>query len=269
MPPPCHRCRTVRCRWITPLAVAALTAVAVASAADPPLDATVRQVVVVVTPSWDATHGRLAWFEREHMTAWRRMADPVPVTVGRAGCAWGLGLHPTGLPGPTKREGDLRSPAGVFAIGTAFGAATQLDTGLPYRALDGDDWCIDVPASPLYNRTVSSRDVGAAAVVGSTERMRRDLPPTSDGQYAIGFIIGHNPRGLAGKGSCIFAHVYAGPGVPTSACTGFAEADLRRLLAWLRGDARPAFVLLPTPEAGRLREWGLPDVSAIIGSGAR
>lgn len=266
MPPPCHRCRAARCRWIALLA-APLTGVV--AAADQPLDATVRQVVVVVTPSWNATDGRLAWFERDRTTPWRRVAEPVDVTVGRAGCAWGLGLHPTGLPGPAKREGDLRSPAGVFAIGTAFGAAARLDTGLPYRPLDGDDWCIDVPESPLYNRTVSSRDVGVAAVVGSTERMRRDLPPTSDGQYAIGFIIGHNPRGLAGMGSCVFAHLHAAPGVPTSACTGFAETDLRRLLAWLRGDARPAFVLLPAPEAGRLREWGLPDVSAVVGGGTR
>ncbi|NBV46522.1 MAG: hypothetical protein EBR86_13015 [Planctomycetia bacterium] len=237
--------------------------------ATPLVDATVRQVVVVITPSWEATTGRLAWFDRAPAGGWRRVAEPVQVTVGRSGSGWGLGLHPdpTATPGPAKREGDGRSPAGVFSIGIAFGATATVDTGLPYRPLDGDDWCVDVAASPLYNRIVGRRDVGGAAVTGSTELMRRDLLPTADGQYAIGFTIGHNPTGLAGMGSCIFAHVRAGPGVPTSGCTGFAEDDLRRLLAWLRGDARPLVVLLPAAEASRLGAWGLPDAALVTGDG--
>ncbi|MFM7520863.1 MAG: L,D-transpeptidase [Planctomycetota bacterium] len=224
-------------------------------------DESVRQVLVVVTRSWEATNGVATWLGRQPGSAWTE-AGSGSVTVGRAGCGWGLGLHPDGLEGPAKREGDGRSPAGVFTIGAAFGAAPALDTGLAYRPLDGDDWCIDVPASPLYNRTVNRRDVGAAAVVGSTEQMRRDLAPASDGQYAIGFMIGHNPRGLAGMGSCIFGHIVAGPGVPTSGCTGFHESDLRALLAWLRADARPLFALLPRAEASRLAGWGLPEPRA-------
>jgi L,D-peptidoglycan transpeptidase YkuD (ErfK/YbiS/YcfS/YnhG family) len=237
--------------------------------ATPLVDATVRQVVVVVTPSWEATTGRLAWFERTTADGWRRAAEPVQVTVGRAGLGWGLGLHPdpAATVGPAKREGDGRSPAGVFSIGIAFGAAPTLDTGLPYRPLDGDDWCVDVAASPFYNRIVGRRDVGGAAVTGSTELMRRDLPPTADGLYAVGFTIGHNPAALPGMGSCIFAHIRAGPGVPTAACTGFAEDDLRRLLAWLRGDARPLMVLLPAAEVSRLGAWGLPDAAFVTGDG--
>lgn len=249
------------------LAAAGIIAgIAPATAAEvaPIVDGTVRQVVLVVTPSWEATTGRLAWCDRGVDGGWRRAADPVAITVGRAGCGWGIGLHPTGIPGPGKSEGDGRSPAGVFTIGTAFGAAPSLDTGLPYRPLDADDWCIDVARSPLYNRIVSSRDVGNAAVTGSMEPMRRDLPPTADGQYAVGFAIGHNPRGLAGMGSCIFAHIVAGPGVPTSGCTGLADDDLRRLLRWLRGEARPLFVLLPESELGRLTGWGLPMADDLV-----
>ena len=221
-------------------------------------DEAVRQAVVVLTPAWEATDGVVTWHARAAGGGWEQ-AGGAAVTVGRGGCGWGQGVHPDGLPGPTKREGDGRSPAGLFSIDAAFGAAPSLATGLRYRPLDGDDWCIDVPASPLYNRTVSRRDVGDAAVVGSTEPMRRDLAPAPDGQYAIGFMIGHNPRGLAGMGSCIFGHIVAGPGVPTSGCTGFHESDLRALLAWLRADARPLFALLPRAEAWRLPGWGLPQ----------
>jgi len=233
-----------------------------AHAKAPPIDPSTTQLVVVVTPGWDAPHGTLSAFDRDAAGAWRQRGTSHPVMIGRNGCAWGRGLHSPAPAGPEKREGDGRSPAGLFPIGPAFGAAAACDTGLDYRPMTGDDWCIDVPASPLYNRTVNRRDVGAAAVVGSTEPMRRDLAPTADGQYAIGFMIGHNPRGTAGMGSCIFGHVVAGPGVPTSGCTGFAERDLRTLLAWLRADARPLFVLLPRAEVHRLSGWGLPEALA-------
>lgn len=256
-------------RLMAGLAWSAIAFLAVAPARAQLLDPAVRQVVVVVTPAWDAASGRMAWFERDAEAGWRRVAAGVPVTVGRAGCGWGSGLHPSGLKGPAKREGDGRSPAGVFAIGTAFGAAPKLETRLAYRPLDGDDWCIDVATSPLYNRIVSSRDAGAEAVAGSTEPMRRDLLENPDGQYAIGFVIDHNPRCSAGLGSCIFAHVQAGPDVPTAGCTAVAEADLRRLLAWLDADARPAFVLLPATETARLAAWHLPDATALAGEPLR
>ena len=63
------------------------------------------------------------------------VGEPTPVTIGRAGSAWGLGLHPAQR-GPQKREGDGRAPAGVFRIGTAFGYADRPTTALPYDAMD-------------------------------------------------------------------------------------------------------------------------------------
>lgn len=217
-----------------------------------------EQLVVVVTGDWNAPGGELRRYERVD-TTWREVGDAAPVTVGRAGSAWGIGLHPAQAAGPRKREGDGRAPAGVFVLGTAFGYAGSAATALPYRAMSRSDYCIDVPASPLYNRIVDAREVGESAVAGSTEPMRRDLHANGDQRYRLGFVIEHNPQAHSGAGSCIFAHLWKAAGEPTAGCTAMADEVMEQLLGWLDPRRKPVFVLLPVAEYERLQvQWDLP-----------
>lgn len=216
------------------------------------------QLVLVTSADWDSPRGQLQRFERVD-GRWRPVAAPVPVMLGRSGSAWGLGLHSAPADGPHKREGDGRAPAGVFALGPAFGYAPQAATGLPYRAMGADDWCIDVPASPLYNRIVDRRRVPAEAVAGASEPMRRDLHADGDIRYREGFVIEHNPQAVAGAGSCIFAHLWRAPDETTAGCTAMAPDAMQALLAWLDARRHPVFVLLPQAQYRALwAAWGLP-----------
>lgn len=220
-----------------------------------------RQLVLVTTPDWNADHGTLRTYTRNGRE-WRAVGAAAPVMIGRAGAAWGLGLHAP-QPGLQKREGDGRNPAGVFAIGSAFGYAESARTALPYLAMQASHYCIDVNASPLYNRIVDASIVGADAIAGSTEPMRRDLHVDGDQRYRLGLVIEHNPGNIAAAGSCIFAHVWKSPTTATSGCTAMDAAVMERLFAWLRPDARPIFVLLPEAEHARLHvAWQLPDLEA-------
>ena len=77
-----------------------------------------RQLLVVVAERWESDGGRLQCFARERVDGeWLPVGNPVAVSLGRAGLAWGLGLHPhcCGV-GSEKREGDGRAPAGMFAM---------------------------------------------------------------------------------------------------------------------------------------------------------
>lgn len=216
-----------------------------------------QQLVLVTTPDWDSNKGTLRTFARTE-AGWEAAGAPVPVVIGRAGAAWGAGLHAPQA-GPRKQEGDGRSPAGVFAIGTAFGYAESASTALPYEPMDASDWCIDVSGSPLYNRIVDTKEVGEDAIAGSTEPMRRDLHVNGDQRYKLGFVIEHNPSNEPEEGSCIFAHIWKSADAPTAGCTAMAEPALQRLLSWLRPDADPVFVLLPAAVYERLRNaWRLP-----------
>lgn len=229
------------------------------TSAAPPWGDGHRQMVVVTIDGWDAPGGTMARFERSE-GGWMRVGEPAAVSIGRAGAAWGTGLHPR-QSGHQKREGDGRSPAGVFAIGPAFGYAPGHDTALPYLPMQASHWCIDVPGSPLYNRIVDATEAGEAAVAGSTEPMRRDLHAGGDHRYRLGFVIRHNDDARAGGGSCIFAHLWGSPGQATAGCTAMHDGAMLDLLGWLAPAAAPLFVLLPVDEYARVASrWHLPKL---------
>ncbi len=218
-----------------------------------------RQLVLVVTDGWDATTGTLQRFELRD-GRWQAASTSSPNSVGRNVAAWGLGLHPAQSGGPQKQEGDGRAPAGVFTLGEAFGYAGEAATAMPYRPMQATSYCIDVPDSPLYNRIIDTRTEGEAAAKGSTEPMRLDLHTNGDPRYREGLVIGHNPTATPRAGSCIFAHLWRTPGEPTAGCTAMAAETMDGMLAWLRPDARPVFVLLPRAEYERLaHDWRLPE----------
>lgn len=223
-------------------------------------------MLLVTTDAWSSTSGLLQRFERDAET-WRPVGGPVDVAVGRNGLGWGRGLHASSdaRPGaPDKREGDGRAPAGAFRLTAAFGYGASEPTGLPYVPTDADVECVDDTASVAYN-TVRERTAGADWA--SHEEMRR-----RDGLYRIGVVVAHNGSGVAeslvpgaagavvrGGGSCIFLHVWNGPGSTTSGCTSMPDAALQEILAWLDASAEPVLVQLPRAERDRLRAaWALP-----------
>ncbi|MGP1665622.1 MAG: L,D-transpeptidase family protein, partial [Rhodanobacter sp.] len=165
--------------------------------------------------------------------------------------------------GPVKHEGDNRSPAGVFRIGDSFGYAAAIDTAMPYLALNATEYCVDVSGAAHYNRIVDADVVGADAVKGSTEPMRRDLHVNGDQRYRLGFVIENNPHAVPNGGSCIFAHLWKSPTDATAGCTAMTPPVMQSLLAWLKPQDHPVFVLLPRAEYERLRaEWQLPLIAA-------
>ena len=85
-----------------------------------PIDSSKTQLITVVSNQWNEFRATLRRYERASEERWKPIGSPIDVVLGRDGYAWGRGLHggsaPAGRPGPLKREGDGRSPAGVFGI---------------------------------------------------------------------------------------------------------------------------------------------------------
>ena len=221
-----------------------------------------QQLLVTVTDNWEATTGKLYGFDRTEQ-GWVPVFRSIPVNLGRTGLAWGLGLHPQSVVGeaePTKREGDGKAPAGIFSLEDAFGYLDTLNTGLNYQPMQASHYCIDVPASPLYNQTVDAEQVGKEAVQGSSEGMRRDIH-YGDQQYKKGIFVAHNPANVPKAGSCIFVHLWEAPGSPTAGCTAMAEPHMDSLLAWLQAEQQPVYIALPKSQYHTLRaQWELPEL---------
>jgi L,D-peptidoglycan transpeptidase YkuD (ErfK/YbiS/YcfS/YnhG family) len=157
--------------------------------------------------------------------AWQRPFASMEGVIGRNGFA----------PPGKKREGDGRTPAGTFPLGTVFGYGPSLPTRMPYRQATVDDLWIDDVQAADYNRWVRRGTTKAA----SFERMKRD-----DVLYKYGIIVEYNTNPvIKGYGSAIFFHLWRAKGVPTSGCIALSEDDLLRIIKWLDPAARPLVVL--------------------------
>ena len=200
-----------------------------------------RQLVLVSADSWQSDSGTLQRCSRNGPAQpWRNIGPPVPVQLGRAGLAWGLGLHAPVRTGPQKREGDGKSPAGVFALTAAFGYGPRpAGVRLPYIVARPGIEAVDDPHSRYYNRIVDRARI-AQADWHSSETMR--LPGD---EYRLGVVVAHNPRCLPGAGSCIFLHVASGSHRGTAGCTAMPLRDIAELQRWLDPGAHPILVQAP------------------------
>lgn len=215
-----------------------------------------RQALVVTSESWEATTGQLQLFERESLSsAWIPVGKSIPVSLGRTGMAWGIGLHTAPRSSaPEKREGDGKAPAGIFSISSAFGYADNDSIrAFPYLKIASGLECVDDPLSSSYNRILDAST--HPKDWNSSETMLRQ-----DGLYAAGAVVEHNGDPVsAGKGSCIFLHIWRGPDKPTAGCTAMEEGALRRLLSRLDAGRKPLLVQLPRAEYQKLKKvWGVP-----------
>jgi D-alanyl-D-alanine dipeptidase len=218
------------------------------------------QILVVTTQDWNGVDGTLQAYERpQARKRWKAAGDPIPVVVGKKGLGWGAGVASVdklrAAGGPIKQEGDGKSPAGVFRLITAFGYAAQAPPGwkMPYLNLTPSVECVDDAHSKFYNRVLDRASV--APDWSSSEQMLRP-----DGQYRWGLMVDHNANPvIAGGGSCIFLHIWLGPGVGTTGCTAMAQEQIEGLLAWIDPARKPLLVQLPRPQYKKLRRrWKLP-----------
>jgi D-alanyl-D-alanine dipeptidase len=253
--------------WIFVCFVLGVAAVsAIAKGADQFASST--QMIVVTTPDWNAVDGRLQRYERRSARdTWVPVGDSIAIVVGKKGLGWGAGVttSDTGRSAsdPVKKEGDGKSPAGVFQLGTAFGYAPEALSGskLHYLELTPSIECVDDVESKFYNRVVDRSKV--AVDWKSSEHMRE-----TGEAYRLGIVVDHN--GIAGPpstspvrsgGSCIFLHIWQGAGHGTAGCTAMAPAEIEVLLRWLDPKRKPLLVQLTAEEFARvMKPWGLPTV---------
>jgi L,D-peptidoglycan transpeptidase YkuD (ErfK/YbiS/YcfS/YnhG family) len=211
----------------------------------PPVLGDATRLVLVITPSMDDTRATLRTFERATKEeAWAPVSELEPAVVGTSGLAWGHPFVSRAESGePEKREGDKRTPAGIYAFGATFGFEDAMRDG-HLRLASGEHYCVDDVRSPHYGRIIS-RSVAGEGTSGE-EMAAIDV-------YKRGIVIDYPPKRQSKAGSCIFVHIWEGEGIGTSACVALAEARVAHLQKWAKAD-RTAIAILP--EAARSRFKG-------------
>ena len=182
------------------------------------------QVILVTDGALSGSVAQLSAFEM-HEGEWKPFLKTVPAMIGRNGFA----------PSGEKREGDGRTPTGIYSLGIAFGYGPKIDSAMPYRRMTRNDIWVDDPASPDYNQLRKRGETRAR----SFEDMV--LP---DERYKYGIVITYNMDPVVpGHGSAIFLHVWKDPKTPTSGCVAISEENTLKLLKWLDPAKRPLIIL--------------------------
>ena len=102
---------------------------AVRAEACPALLEGARRLALVTFSSMSSSAATLRLFERQRPDdVWRALRPAEPVVLGARGAAWAQAFrHLKRQRDPVKREGDRRTPAGIFAFGKgSFNAAAGI-----------------------------------------------------------------------------------------------------------------------------------------------
>lgn len=213
------------------------------------------QLLVITTDAWDAFRGTLRRYEGQ-AGDWQAVGAPIPIVVGKNGLGWSTHEKEfQAFGGPIKKEGDLKSPAGSFMLGTAFGYAGNEQAQwikYPYWPITTKTMCIEDVSSQSYNQIIEEGEIEKDWK--STDHMRRN-----DELYEWGVFVEHNfPEQTPKAGSCIFLHVWNTKGGRkpggTAGCTAMDINKIKEVLAWLDEEKSQMMVQMPVKAYNSLQK---------------
>jgi L,D-peptidoglycan transpeptidase YkuD (ErfK/YbiS/YcfS/YnhG family) len=186
-----------------------------------------QQVITVATQGYGTSYADVTAFERDG-SGWRQVFGPWSAFVGRNGVA----------PYGAKREGDGRTPSGVYGFDFMFGVESDPGTHFAYRRITGSNIVWDDDSSSAnYNRWIDTNTDPAGV---SPE------PMYNTPSYDYGAVIAYNTARTPGLGSAIFLHVSHGSS--TAGCVALPTDELLDVFRWL-DPARSPVIAIGTNDA--------------------
>lgn len=188
-----------------------------------------KQMLIVAAFSADATDAWISLHEKQSDGSWH-MVMTSPGFIGKNG----LGK---------TREGDAKTPVGIFHFNRAFGIADDPGCAIPYVKVDQDTyWSGDPRDGYRYNELVNLKDLPGLDLESGDSEHIIDYPY----HYQYCLNISYNEEGIPGLGSAIFLHCLA-PAKPfTGGCVSIPEDHMRFVMQKVDGSTA---VVIDTYEA--------------------
>lgn len=165
-------------------------------------DASVKQLIFVQCTQ--ESNARFLMFQKTD-GQWTELLS-CPAFIGKNGL------------GKTK-EGDNKTPEGIFGLSTAFGIKDNPGSKIPYTRLHENlYWCGD---DAYYNQMI---DITENPHDCQGEHLIKCNP-----EYAYALFIDYNKEGILGKGSAIFLHC-TGENPYTAGCVAISENNMKTVL---------------------------------------
>lgn len=187
------------------------------------------QLIIVVSDPTNPAKASFSWYRRG---ADNRLAE---VMTENEFCVNGM----NGV-SADKKEGDKKTPAGVFHFSGAFGLLENPGTTLPYHKIVSGDYYVDDPASTHYNTLVNTHTT--AKDWSSAENLMASSP-----YYDYALIIDYNKENVPGKGSAIFLHCpKKANNTGTLGCVTIPEEKMKQVVREV--DAGTKILIVPSRE---------------------
>lgn len=181
------------------------------------------QIIVVSNQEKGQYKAIVEAFEKTS-SGWVRSLPSMDAVIGE--CGFSL----------NKKEGDLKAPAGIFRIGTAFGTVDKpSNVNLRYKKTSKNDYWIDDVTSEDYNNWVEYE--------GNPYSRWKSFERLKITNYKLAFVIEYNMNPVVkGRGSAIFFHVWKGSEVSTRGCSAISETNITELLNWIDPQKNPIVI---------------------------
>lgn len=128
----------------------------------------------------------------------------------------------------SKREGDKKTPGGVYSFGHAFGIAGNPGTSRRWLQVNNNHYWVDDVHSAYYNKLVDASQTG---IQWSSAEHLISYPTA----YRYAIALNYNTACTPGAGSAIFLHCSTGGA--TAGCISVSQSDMIRILKMLQVDA--------------------------------
>lgn len=183
-----------------------------------------NQVIVVETEDWNSVQGVMTLVEDG------QVLRSFPAVMGYSGTT----------AADEKREGDGKSPAGVFALGAVYGKKTPIpQLKMPFHPILPSHEAVDDPKSHFYNQIVNRNQITHPD--WDSAEILYDIP-----LYDYLITIHHNwPNPIPYRGSAIFMHEWRSSDEGTAGCTAMSSESLFDIIKWLDPDKYPKLIQGP------------------------
>lgn len=199
------------------------------------------QLIITVGENENSFRARTHLYEKIN-GVWTPVKKDIPSVLGKNGMASGLGAMSFALKN-IKKEGDKKTPAGVFDLGPLYGKYPKkfFHGQWPYTTVSKDWVGVDDSLSKHYNKILNKQLLKTSVDWKSHEELLR-----KDQVYNWFLEIKHNPENIPQKGSLIFFHVWENDSTGTAGCVAMDESILKEILNQLRPSSSPKMIILPS-----------------------
>lgn len=126
-----------------------------------------------------------------------------------------------------KREGDGKTPRGIYSFGQAFGVAGNPGTSRRWLQVNNNHYWVDDVHSAYYNKLVDASQTG---IQWSSAEHLISYPTA----YRYAIALNYNTACTPGAGSAVFLHCSTGGA--TAGCISVSQSDMIRILKMIQGD---------------------------------